>query len=161
MLAAVAVAAGLLAPVTALPAAASTASPGPCTTVAVANDEQPEGTAATGYTTFTFPVSVGPAGCSGNSVNFHTQDGGTASAYPATAPSDYVATSGTLALADHGNGQSTPITVPVVPDSVPEPTEQFWVLVTDPTTGATLLTVPGWIDNDDGGSYPAGADTTG
>jgi Calx-beta domain len=142
VLAAIAVVVGLATPVAALGAAQSA----PCASVSVADVDQPEGT-GTGVTAFQFTVSVSaPVGCVvDGSVDYHTADG---TANGATAPSDYAATSGTLTWT--GAASSRTITVAVVPDSVNEANEQFWLRLDNPVgvaiTGGGAV---GGIDNDD------------
>lgn len=140
LLAAVVVA-GLAAP----PALAGAGVSAPCATVSVGDVSQVEGTGV-GTTPFAFAVTVSaPQGCVvRGSVDFATADG------DATAPSDYVATSGTLTWTGAGPTART-IVVPVVADSVPEPDEQFWVRLSDPV-GLTITggAAAGGIIDDDG-----------
>ncbi len=55
----------------------------------------------------------------------------------ATADSDYAAASGTLHW-DDGDFSDRTITVPILDDDLPELTKSFFVLLSDPTGGATL-----------------------
>lgn len=116
-----------------------------CATVSVGDADQLEGTGP-GTTPFDFAVTVtAPQGCAvRGSVDFATADG------DATAPADYVATSGTLTWTGAGPTART-IVVPVVADSVPEPDEQFWVRLSNPV-GLTITggAAAGGIIDDDG-----------
>src|SRR5262249_28646962 len=63
-------------------------------------------------------------------VDYATSDG------TATAPDDYTATSGTLAFAAGETSKS--FTIPIVDDSLAEPTETVNLALANPTGGATL-----------------------
>ena len=81
-----------------------------------------------GTTTVTFTVNLKDPSDGTVTVAYTTADGS------ATAGSDYVPTSGTLHFAE---GQtSLPISVQVIGDTVPEPDETFYVLISTPTAAS-------------------------
>ncbi|AFY28282.1 Calx-beta domain-containing protein [Cyanobium gracile] len=104
-----------------------------------------EGNSGTSTAIFTVTLSNAVAG--GASVNFATADG------TATAGSDYVGTSGTLAFAGTA-GETQTVAVTISGDTVFEPNETFFLNLTAPTNGVTLLDGQGLgtITNDDGSS---------
>jgi hypothetical protein len=79
--------------------------------------------------TATFTVTVDPVPTRSLRVDWRTHDGS------ATAPADYAASSGTLAI-PHGQ-PSAEIEVPIAEDALDEPDEVFGVELSEPT-GATL-----------------------
>ena len=98
-----------------------------------------------GTTTVTFTVNLKDPSDGTMTVAYTTADGS------ATAGSDYVPTSGTLHFAE---GQtSLPISVQVIGDTVPEPDETFYVLISSPD-GNVQIEADGKsrvvIQNDDG-----------
>ena len=99
-----------------------------------------------GTKTFNFTVSMSGSNTLGASVSYATADGST---NPATAGSDYVATSGTLTWAA-GDTSSQTISVTVNGDTTVEPDETFYVNLSSPTN-ATLSKSQGvgTIQNDD------------
>lgn len=106
-----------------------------------------------GTKAFVFAVTR-TAGTAPFSVRYSTQDG-TAT----TADGDYLATSGTLSF---GYGENTKtISVTVNGDTEVEPDEQFQVVLSNPTDGATIAGGPGigTIQNDD--TVPAGSVSVG
>jgi Calx-beta domain/Right handed beta helix region len=104
-----------------------------------------EGTGAT--SAFTFTVTLNNPGAGPVSLDYSTADG------TATAPSDYLATSGTLAFAS--SERSKTITVAVTGDSADEPDETFHVTLSNPA-GATIADGDGLgtISDDDGDTTP-------
>ncbi|MCP9838831.1 type I secretion C-terminal target domain-containing protein, partial [Cyanobium sp. N.Huapi 1H5] len=98
-----------------------------------------------GTTTAVFTVTLSNAVAGGAAVNFTTADG------TATAGSDYLAASGTLTF--NGNaGETQTIAVTINGDTVFEPNESFFLNLSAPTNGVTLLDGQGLgtITNDDG-----------
>lgn len=84
-----------------------------------------------------FTVSLSRSSSQAVTVQYATSDGS------ATAPADYTSVSGTLSF---NPGQtSTTIPVPVVGETLPEPNEDFFVDLSNPT-GATLLDPQGRVD---------------
>jgi uncharacterized repeat protein (TIGR01451 family) len=109
-------------------------------TLAINNVSLPEGNAGT--TNFAFTVTQSAISGLTTTVNYATADG------TATAPSDYVATSGTLTIPT-GNTTGT-INVAVNGDTVYEPNETFTVILSGPMMAtATTAIGTGTILNDD------------
>jgi hypothetical protein len=103
-----------------------------------------EGNSGTKAATFT----VSHTGTAAFSVGYATANG------TATAGSDYVATAGTLSFAA---GQATQtVSVTINGDTAIEPSETFFVNLTNPSNGGTILDAQGLgtISNDDGISGP-------
>ena len=101
-----------------------------------------EGNSGTKTASFT----VSRTGTAAFTVDFATANG------TAAAPSDYVATAGTLSFAA---GQATQmVSVAINGDSTVEPNETFFVNLTNPTNGGTVVDGQGLgtITNDDGSS---------
>jgi hypothetical protein len=101
-------------------------------------------------TTAIFTASLSSASATTVTVNYATADGGGPKSPGATAPSDYVATSGTVTFPP--GDTSEPISVTVNGDNTNEPNEPFNVLLSNPTN-ATISdgTGVGTIINDDSG----------
>ncbi|HKQ66927.1 MAG TPA: Calx-beta domain-containing protein, partial [Methylomirabilota bacterium] len=114
-------------------------------TLAIGDATVTEGNAGT--TNAVFNVVFSAASTQATTVNFATADG------TATAGSDYTATSGTLTFAP--GTTSRQITVPVLGDTLVEPTEAFSVNLSAPTN-ATLADGQGLgtITNDDAAATP-------
>jgi hypothetical protein len=115
--------------------------------LSIDGQSKPEGNSGT--TPFSFQVTLSRVTAKPVSITYATGDG------TATAPSDYVATSGTLTF---NPGETTKtIVVQVVGDTVLEPDESFVVRLSDPV-GATLSndTATGVIVNDDTASPVTG-----
>jgi chitinase len=111
--------------------------------ISIGDVRQTEGTGA-GTTAFRFPVTLSSPAAVPLTVDFSTING------TATAPADYLATTGTLVLpAGSLNGE---IVVQVVADNLIEPDETFTVQLTNPTPAQTTLgraTALGSIQSDD------------
>jgi hypothetical protein len=102
------------------------ATPPPSLSIAAASATE----GSSGTTPMTFQVSLSRPSSKPVSVGYATSDG------TATAPADYVATSGTLTFAP---GETTrTITVPVLGDQAIEPDEQFSVTLSDPVNATVL-----------------------
>ena len=99
----------------------------PGVTVANATVAEP----GTGTTSAVFAVTLSKASATPVSVGYATANG------TATAGADYTATSGTLSFAAGVTSQQ--ISVPILRDTLTEPTETFTVTLSNPT-GATLTT---------------------
>ena len=84
----------------------------------------------TGTSTATFNVTLNTASAQTVTVQFATADG------TATAGSDYVSVSGTLTF--NPGITSQPINVTINGDTLPEPSETFFVNLTNPTNGVLL-----------------------
>lgn len=108
--------------------------------------------------TFTVSLLGGPSPTP-VSVSYATANGS------ATAPADYAATTGTVTF-DPGQ-TSKPVTVPVVPDAVDEPTETFTLNLSAPSAGVFLVDGQGVgtiVDDDRDGTFSCtatGADVIG
>ncbi|MCP9934861.1 cadherin-like domain-containing protein [Cyanobium sp. Candia 9D4] len=102
-----------------------------------------------GTTTAVFTVTLSNAVAGGASVNFATADG------TATAGSDYLAASGTLNFAGT-TGETQTISVTINGDTAFEPNESFFLNLSAPTNGVTLLDGQGigTITNDDAAPLP-------
>jgi len=99
-----------------------------------------------GFTNFDFTVTLSPASTQTVTVNWATSDG------TATAPSDYLAGSGTLTFMPGETSQ--PITVQAIGDTVLESTQDFTVTLSG-AVGATITdgVAIGYIANDDVGIW--------
>src|SRR5438270_3853088 len=108
--------------------------------ISINSPSQPEGNAGTSLMPFT--VSLSAASTQTITVNYATADG------TATAPSDYVATSGMLTFTP---GQTTQtINVTINGDTTNEPNETFNVNLSSPTNATISNTMgTGTIQNDD------------
>lgn len=109
-------------------------------TISIADVQIPEGNS--GLSPMTFAVTLSAPINRAVSVSYATHDG------TATAPSDYIAASGTLMVP--ANATAASITVQVIGDTIPEPDETFTLVLSTPTN-ATLATATatGTILNDD------------
>jgi hypothetical protein len=98
-----------------------------------------------GFTIFVFEVSISDKPIDRVTVDFVTQNGS------ATAPSDYVATSGTLVFPRDFPDRKRYVQVKVKGDKVPEPNEIFFVNLSNPSANATIDDAQGQttIKNDD------------
>lgn len=114
------------------------------TQISIGDVSRLEGTAPGGLNPFRFPVTMTNPSQLPVTVQFTTVDG------TATAPSDFVATSGTLTLAP--GTQAGEIVVNVVTDDVFEPDESFRVRLSNPTPAQASIARAegvGTILNDD------------
>jgi chitinase len=117
------------------------------TAISIGDVRQFEGTAdgaAAGTTTFRFPVTLSNPSELPVSVQFATAD------QTATAPADYVATSGSATFAP--GSQTTEVVVQVVPDGLIEIDETFSVQLTNPAPAQATLaraSATGTIRSDD------------
>ncbi len=118
--------------------------------LSVADNSQVEGNS--GSTNLLFAVSLTQASTQAITVQFSTADG------TATAGLDYTATQGTLTFAPGVTSQT--ITVPILGDTLAEPTETFYVNLSDPN-GADLQKLQGVGTILDDDSPPAVAANTG
>lgn len=98
-------------------------------TISIGDYTEAEGNSGT--KTFSFTVSLSGATSFPVSVSYATADGS------ATAPSDYVARSGTVTFAD-ARSASQVVAVTVKGDTIPEPDEDFFVNLSSPTGGAAI-----------------------
>jgi CSLREA domain-containing protein len=112
----------------------------PPATLAISDATLAEGNS--GNTAFTFTVSLANASGAPVTVQYATANDS------ASAPGDFASTSGVLSFS--GTTTSLPMTVDVIGDATPEPNEQFFVNLGNPT-GATLADGQGvgTINNDD------------
>lgn len=84
-----------------------------------------------GTTNMTFTVTVTNMKATNVTVNYTTSDG------TALAGSDYNTTSGTVTFTPSGSTTQT-ITVPIIGDTIVELTEQFYVILSNPTGSAVI-----------------------
>lgn len=104
-----------------------------------------EGNSGTTMATFTVTYTQG----AGASVSYGTGN------RTATAGVDYTATSGTLTFPASGSDQTQTVSVPVVGDTNKEPNEVFYLNLSAPTNGATILNFQGiGIIVDEDRAYP-------
>ena len=85
---------------------------------------------ASGVTYMVFNVTLSKAAAAAVTVDYATSNG------TATAGSDYLAVSGTLSFAAGQTAQT--VSVPIVGDAVPEPSETLFVTLSNVSAGATI-----------------------
>ncbi|WP_294091128.1 Calx-beta domain-containing protein [Sphingomonas sp.] len=114
--------------------------------VSIANVIVTEGDAGTQNAVITLTRSGGQGDFS---VDYATAAG------TATAGSDFTTTNGTATFTN--GATSVTITVPIIGDTVPEPTESFTVTLSNATNGATIGTGTGTVQINDNDAAPTGA----